>query len=75
MAPYFREKPPDKSDSGMAMRQTKKSGLNFTPHARPANSLAAGAVKRAKVPRGPPPTAIQGVTKESERGRSEMSSH
>lgn len=45
----------------------KKSGLNFTPH---APCQFAAAVKRAKVPRGPPPTAIQrrAQQKDSEQG-------
>lgn len=50
------------------MRQKKKkSGLNFTPH---APCQFAAAVKRAKVPRGPPPTAIQrrAQQKDSEHG-------
>lgn len=57
MARYFRGEPSDKSDCGGDETEEKKSGLNFTPH---APCQFAAAVKRAKVPRGPPPTtAIQ----------------
>lgn len=63
MARYFRGEPSDKSDCGGDETEEKKSGLNFTPHA-PCQFSAA--VKRAKVPRGPPPAychSAQGATK------------
>lgn len=67
MARYFRREPSDKSDCGGDETEEKKSGLNFTPH---APCQFAAAIKRAKVPRGPPPTAIQrrAQQKDSEQG-------